>query len=277
MGVDDMFGGNRPQEEVEEGAPAWMATFADMATLLLTFFVLLLSFANMDAQKFREMLGSVKDAFGVQKQVFGEFRAESDSMLSSEVQREIATQMQAAQNAQGQAAGAGAGTQSAADAMMQMEQAMSIIEALFENLEGVAEVFMDENGITVRVNGGLMFASGSAELRPEAAPVMERVTALLGKYTFDLYILGHTDSVPIQTSRYPSNWELSAARATAALRYLVARGAVPTRLVAVGFADSRPIVSNGTPEGRDRNRRVEFLFKNPESLPGGGFQPADPG
>lgn len=275
MGMDDRLGQNQPQEEVEEGAPAWMATFADMATLLLTFFVLLLSFANMDAQKFREMLGSVKDAFGVQKQVFGQYRAQSDSMISSEVQRDIEAQMQAAQNAQGQAAGAGA--QSAADAMMQMEQAMSIIEALFENLEGVAEVFMDENGITVRVNGGLMFASGSAELRPEAAPVMERVTALLGKYTFDLYILGHTDSVPIQTSRYPSNWELSAARATAALRYLVTRGAVPTRLVAVGFADSRPIGPNDTPEGRDRNRRVEFLFKNPESLRGGGFQPANPG
>jgi len=280
MGMDDMLGRNRPQEEAEEGAPAWMATFADMATLLLTFFVLLLSFANMDAQKFSEMLGSVKDAFGVQKQVFGQYRAQSDSMISSEVQREIEAQMQSAQNAQDaqeQASGAGAGAQSAADAMMQMEQAMSIIEALFENLEGVAEVFMDENGITVRVNGGLMFASGSAELRPEAAPVMERVTALLGKYTFDLYILGHTDAVPIQTSRYPSNWELSAARATSALRYLVARGAVPTRLVAVGFADSRPIVSNDTPEGRNRNRRVEFLFKNPESLPGGGFHPANPG
>ena len=135
----------------------------------------------------------------------------------------------------------------------------------------------DENGITVRVEGGLMFASGSDQLRPEATPVMERVSALLGKYTFDLYILGHTDSVPIRTSRFPSNWELSSARATATLRHLVAQGADPQRLVAVGFADSRPIDRNDSPEGRERNRRVEFLFKNPESMPSGGFRPADPG
>ena len=275
MGVENLLNQNGPQEEVEEGAPAWMATFADMATLLMTFFVLLLSFANMDAQKFREMLGSVKDAFGVQKETFGQYQALSDSIISSEVQKEIEAQMQAVQDAQGQAAGQS--TQSGADSLMQMEQAMAIIEALFDGLEGVAEVFMDEDGITVRVKGGLMFASGSAELRPEAAPVMERVGALLTKYTFDLYILGHTDPVPIHTSRYPSNWELSSARATASLRHLAERGASPERLVAVGFADSRPIDSNDTPEGRERNRRVEFLFKNPESLPGGGFQPADPG
>jgi chemotaxis protein MotB len=275
MGVEDLLNQNGPAEEVEEGAPAWMATFADMATLLMTFFVLLLSFANMDAQKFNEMLGSVKDAFGVQKETFGQYRALSDSMISAEVQREIEAQMQAAADAQGKAASQS--MQSGADAMMQMEQAMSIIESLFESLEGVADVFMDENGITVRVKGGLLFASGEAELRPESAPVMERVAALLTKYTFDLYILGHTDSVPIRTSRYPSNWELSSARATAALRQLAERGANPQRLVAVGFADSRPIASNDTPEGRERNRRVEFLFKNPESLPGGGFQPANPG
>ncbi len=275
MGVEDLFNQNGPQEEVEEGAPAWMATFADMATLLMTFFVLLLSFANMDATKFREMLGSVKDAFGVQKETFGQYRAMSDSVISTEVQKEIEAQMQAAADAQGQSAGQG--MQSGADSLMQMEQAMAIIEALFDSLEGVADVFMDENGITVRVKGGLLFGSGEAELRPEAAPVMERVGALLTKYTFDLYILGHTDSVPIRTSRYPSNWELSSARAASTLRHLVERGANPQRLVAVGFADSRPIDSNDTPEGRERNRRVEFLFKNPESLPGGGFQPANPG
>lgn len=276
MGVEDLLNQNGPQEEVEEGAPAWMATFADMATLLMTFFVLLLSFANMDAQKFREMLGSVKDAFGVQKKEFGQYRESSSSILSSEIRQQIEEQMQAAEG-QKAAQAAGDGMQNAADAMMQMEQALSIIEALFDSLEGVAEVFMDENGITVRVEGGLMFASGSDQLRPEAAPVMERVSALLGKYTFDLYILGHTDSVPIGTSRFPSNWELSSARATATLRHLVAQGADPKRLVAVGFADSRPIDRNDSPEGRERNRRVEFLFKNPESLPGGGFRPANPG
>lgn len=247
------------QDEAEEGAPAWMATFADMATLLLTFFILLLSFANLDAVKFREMLGSVKDAFGVQKDVMGDYMARSTTALDFTVH----TAAQEAEQAQ-------------KDQAPSMEQALSIIQALFQDLGAVAEVFLDEEGVTVRVEGRLLFSSGSAQLRPEAGAVMERIAGLLHNYTFDLYILGHTDSVPIETAQFPSNWELSSARAAAALRYLVHRAVDPRRLVSVGFADSRPIDTNATPEGRSRNRRVEFLFKSPEFLPGGGFREARP-
>lgn len=257
MKLDDLLKGG-PQEEVEEGAPAWMATFADMATLLLTFFVLLLSFANMDVVKFKVMLGSVKDAFGVQKQTFGDYSARSSEVL----------------DAAGQAEDSGEGQKQ--DQQASLQQALVVIESLFEDLGESVEVFLDEEGITVRVEGKLLFESGTADLRPEGAEVLNRVAALLARYTFDLYILGHTDSVPIQTARFPSNWELSGARASAGLRHVASRGADSRRLVAVGFADSRPIASNGEFEGRARNRRVEFLFKNPESLPTGEFKPAKP-
>ncbi len=250
------------QEEVEEGAPAWMATFADMSTLLLTFFVLLLSFANMDAQKFREMLGSVKDAFGVQKETFGDYMSRSTTALDFAVQQ---TQQESE-----------AGDQGEDKQSPSMEQALSIIQAVFQELGSAAEVLLDEEGVTVRVDGKLLFPSGSAQLRPEAAVVMERMAGLLQNYTFDLYILGHTDAVPIETVQFPSNWELSSARAAASLRYLAGQGVDPRRLVSVGFADSRPIDTNATPEGRARNRRVEFLFKSPEALPSGGFKPATP-
>jgi len=263
MNIDELLnqGG---QEEAEEGAPAWMATFADMSTLLLTFFILLLSFANMDAQKFREMLGSVKDAFGVQKESFGDYRAQSSLAVEFSTQQDRTGEKDAgeAQGKEGQAPS--------------MEQALSIIQAMFQELGAAAEVSLDEEGVTVRIDGKLLFLSGSAELRSDAAVVMDRVAALLEKYTFDLFILGHTDSVPIETTQFPSNWELSGARASAALRYLVGRGLDPRRLVAVGFADSRPIDSNATPEGRARNRRVEFLFKSPETLSTGGYRPAQP-
>lgn len=252
------------QEEAEEGAPAWMATFADMSTLLLTFFILLLSFANMDAQKFREMLGSVKDAFGVQKETFGDYMARSTTAMD----------FSASRGSQGEQK---AGEQQGKDQQNpSMEQALSIIQAMFQELGGAAEVSLDEEGVTVRIDGKLLFLSGSAELRSDAAVVMDRVASLLQKYTFDLFILGHTDSVPIETTQFPSNWELSGARASAALRYLVEHGLNPRRLVAVGFADSRPIDSNATPEGRSRNRRVEFLFKSPEVLETGGYRPAQP-
>ncbi|GAB4261914.1 MAG: flagellar motor protein MotB [Deferrisomatales bacterium] len=259
MNVEELLNQGGGEEEVEEGAPAWMATFADMSTLLLTFFVLLLSFANMDAQKFREMLGSVKDAFGVQKETWGDYMARSTDPLSIDT-----------------GGSEGDDSQEAAQPAPSAQQLLSVVEALFQDLGGMAEVGVDEQGVTVRVQGKLLFPSGSAELKPEAAAVLSRVSALLRKYNLDLHILGHTDSVPIETARFPSNWELSSARAAAALRYLVDRGADPRRLIAVGFADSRPLDTNTTPEGRARNRRVEFLFRTPETDGTGGYRPARP-
>ena len=126
------------------------------------------------------------------------------------------------------------------------------------------------------MEGRVLFLAGDANVRPQAAVALARVAGLLRRYTFDLYILGHTDAAPIETTQFPSNWELSGARASAVLRHLVERGASPQRVVAVGFADSRPLAPNDTPEGRARNRRVEFVFKTPEALSGGGFKPARP-
>jgi len=233
----------------DEGAPAWYVSFADMATLLMATFLMLLSFASMDLKKFNRMLGSVQAAFGAQVRGPG-----VDPVPL---------------HGPGVLAG---GAQPLAPPSK--EQTMSIMQALFQDLRESAEVLQGEDGVTVRFEGKVLFQSGSADFKPETQRILDRVALLLRKYTFDLYILGHTDSVPIESPKYPSNWELSGARASAALRYLVVRGAAPQRLVAAGLADSRPIAGNDTPEGRTRNRRVEFVFKKPESLPEGGFKPA---
>jgi chemotaxis protein MotB len=145
---------------------------------------------------------------------------------------------------------------------------------LFQDLGSSAEVVQTEEGVTVRFDGRVLYHSGAADFKPQARAILDKVAGFLSKYTFDLYILGHTDSEPIETDRFPSNWELSASRASAALRYLVGRGVSPQRLVAVGLADSRPISSNETAEGRAKNRRVEFVFKRPEGAAAGGFKPA---
>jgi chemotaxis protein MotB len=236
-------------EPAEEGAPGWYVSFADMATLLMATFLMLLSFASMDLKKFNRMLGSVQTALGAQTTRPGIGAVPSP--------------------AAGLLAGIGE-----AQAPPPAEETLSIVQALFEDLGDGAEVFQGDGGVTVRFEGKVLFEPGSADFKPEAHRILDRVAVLLRKYTFDLHILGHTDSVPIETSRYPSNWELSAARASAALRQLASSGASPQRLVAVGLADSRPIAGNDTPEGRARNRRVEFAFRKPETLPGGGFKPA---
>lgn len=235
--------------EPHDGVPAWMVTFADLSILLLTFFVVLFSFANMDARKFRDVLGSVRGAFGSQQRVL-------PGSPSPALPRAVPS-------------------------ALPMERAPGVIGSVFQDLDGLAELVAEGETVTVRVDGQVLFPSGSAELNPGADPVLDRVLVLLQTYTFDLHILGHTDSVPIETAQFPSNWELSSARAAAALRYLLARGIDPQRLVAVGFADSRPVAPQATPEGRARNRRVEFVFRASEPSAGGAFgstraEPAPP-
>ena len=228
--------------ECEEGAPEWMVTFSDMTTLLLTFFVLLLSFSNQDIQKFREMLGSIKDAFGVQKLEIGEFPAKSTKpfALSEEERYPINISDQALAKA------------------IQEAAAQSGIK------EDQVEVNVTDEGVRVRLKGKIFFDPGSARLKKGILKFLNSIVEIMRRTDYNLAVEGHTDNIPIRTREFPSNWELSAARAAAVVRYLVEHGISPKRLKAVGYADSRPLVPNDTPEHRAMNRRVEFLFYRSE-------------
>lgn len=223
------------------GAPAWMATFSDLATLLLTFFVLLLSFAELNVKEFKEMLGSVRDAFGVQYQVEGHFEAHSQSPVDLNVAptyvmnetEEVAEQVQAA-----------------------VEEA---------ELEDQVEVEVGENGVTVRLEDSLLFEPGAAELDPSVAGEIVRTIAELGRNLQQpVAIEGHTDDRPIHNGRFPSNWELSTARAASVLQYVLQQTDLPPeRFSLAGYGDTRPLVANDSADNRARNRRVEFRFTRP--------------
>jgi chemotaxis protein MotB len=223
----------------EEGAPAWMATFADLATLLMTFFVLLLSFANMDVVKFREMAGSVKDAFGTQVENPGSFENRSDTPVSIQLSEEEDRTI---------------------DMMEMGEKIRKTVEE--QNLEDKTEVKVDDEGVILTVNGTFSFDGGSAKLKPDFEKFLGDIAKIIKEHDYPLAIEGHTDNIPIKSPIYPSNWELSSARATAVLRYLISHYDIPAdRMMAVGYADTRPLVPNTTPENRAKNRRVEFHFK----------------
>ena len=229
-------------EEVEEGAPAWMATFADMATLLLTFFVLLLSFANMDVTNFREALGSVREALGVQFKHPGDMMGLTTSVVELSKEESVPNSV---------------------PIELRLRQRISAI------LEGTGlgtslEVSSEENGIALRVTDRLLFADGDADLLPGAERIMRVIAQIAKEIDLPLWIEGHTDNRPIHTARFPSNWELSAARSLAALHHLTRREDLPpARLRIGGYADSHPLASNDTEAGRSRNRRVEFVFLRP--------------
>lgn len=246
--------------EEEEGfqeptAPGWMATFGDLMSLLLTFFVLLMSFASMDVRRFAAIAGSMRDAFGVQKIHPGEVEALSTSIVnlsdteSSPYLRVIDVPTRAP------------GREQALLARLRMT-----ITGL--RLERVVEVENTSRGVVVRVPGQLLFDAGSAELRPESLVFLREIAELMREMPDEIAIEGHTDATPVASADLGSNWELSAARAIATLRYLVEVGGVdPSRLRATGFGATRPLVPNEVAEVRARNRRVEFVFLKPDPAP----------
>ena len=238
--MSDEFDPGEDEGSKGDGA-AWMATFADMMTLLLTFFVLLISFASMDVIKFQMMLGSVKDAMGVQYQHPGAIPAVSTTPVQLS-ETEGSTKLDL------------------------MKENISILNAIRQSieeaqLEGLVEAELSERGVIIRVKGQVLFDLGDAALRQEGLPLLDTIAGLSEEFDTSLMIEGHTDGLPISTSQYPSNWELSTARAISAMRYFVRADLMPSeRLGVAGYADVRPVAPNDTPENRARNRRIEFVF-----------------
>ena len=130
------------------------------------------------------------------------------------------------------------------------------------NLGSDVEVVVNERSVSFRVNSEILFDSSQADLSRSGLSVLRRIVGVLGETGHEITVEGHTDSVAVRRNvRYPSNWELSSARAGSVVRYLQANGIASTRLKAIGYADTRPIGDNHTPEGRARNRRVELLIE----------------
>lgn len=223
------------------GAP-WLATFADLSTLLLTFFVLLLSFANMDVVEFKMMLGSVRDAMGVQHEHPGRIMGLTTSVVEFS-KRESTKNLD----------------------ILEQEMIVKVQQFIQKNnLEGSVTVSQGDRGVIVQVREQLLFRVGRARLRKGAGRALSIIADLSRAVDLPLWIEGHTDDRPIRTLRFPSNWELSAARAAAALRFLTNEKKVDRDRIRIGgYADTKPIASNDTPEGRRKNRRVEFVFVRP--------------
>jgi chemotaxis protein MotB len=227
-----------------------MATMADMFSLLLTFFVLLLSFANMDVVKFRMMLGSVQDAFGVQTEHPGDIPARATSPVEFS-NRESTPYLQIIDLPSRKE------NESPDKAMVtEIEDAISRLD-----LGRLVEVLGTERGVVVQVKDQLLFDAGSSTLRANALVFLDEIARLTQIFPHDLAVDGHTDASAVGSGSFASNWELGAARSISALRYLVEAGGLdPTTLSAASYGDTRPLVPNDTAEGRAKNRRVEFVF-----------------
>jgi chemotaxis protein MotB len=225
-------------EEVEEGAPSWVVTFGDLMSLLLCFFVLLLSFSEMDRNKYRIVSGSMKNAFGIQKKTPVFESPKGQRMISREFDQAIILMK----------------IQDLIDPLIQD------MEEEFEEFKGAIEIEVDEEEVTIRMMGEATFDTGKAELRKEFAPLLLRIGEVLSKTQGEIIIAGHTDNVPLIGGQYKSNLGLSMARAGSVAEYLLKSTAIdPKRLSTMGFGEYRPLESNDTEEGRQKNRRVEII------------------
>ncbi len=220
---------------IKQGLDEWVMTYGDMMSLLLTFFVLIVSFSSMQESKFHEAASSLRNAFGVM--------GHPESVIVFD------TPLVPNNNP---------GSQDA-DLLYEVRSVEKVI--LDEDLQDQVAVEIKDEGVLFRIQAPFMFASGSAELKAAPRGVLTRMAHLFNKFPYQVSIQGHTDNVPIRSSRFPSNWELSAGRAVAVARYFQSLGVPPENLAATGYGEYRPLASNDTAEGRSRNRRVEIFLK----------------
>jgi len=225
-------------EEVVEGAPDWIVTFGDLMSLLLCFFVLMLSFSEMDRNKYRIVSGSLKNAFGMQrkKPVFDSPKGQK--MIAKEFDQAIVLIK----------------VQDVVDPILDE------LEDEFQEFKGFVDVSVEEDQVTIRMLGEATFDTGQAQLKQDFMPLLLKIGEVLSKTEGEIIIAGHTDNVPVSGGPYKSNLGLSMARAGSVAEYLLKSTAIkPQRLSTMGFGEYRPLASNDTEEGRQKNRRVEII------------------
>jgi chemotaxis protein MotB len=234
----------------EEGAPAWMVTFADLVTLLLVFFILLFSISSVETEKFKSVLSSIQLALNDKHPVAQQIIIQTVSSTTEADIEPILPQPIVEP-----------------EKPSDKEQLLDDIENMIleQRLGKFVYVYTEGERIIIRIKGTILFPSGDVILFNDAVPIFEDIYYLFKKYAdYNIDIKGYTDNSPIATKQFPSNWELSAVRATTVLRFFIDQGIDPTRMSATGYADLFPIASNTTEEGRAQNRRVEFVLEKQE-------------
>ncbi len=262
------------------GLPAWMGTFADLMSLLMCFFVLLLSFAEMDIQKFKQVKGSMSEAFGVQREVSADETPKGTSLIAEEFSS-AAPQKTLVNEVRQQTTESNKQTLEFTDALEksdssdQMEQekkqqvsektakdSLKLKTALAEEIEnGLVEVESQDGAIMIRISEKASFSSGAAQIRNSFLPVLIKLRDALLEVKGQVVVAGHTDDRPIRTARFRSNWELSASRAVSVVHQLLEEDVIPRdRFIVEGHGDAHPLVPNDTSENRAINRRVELTI-----------------
>ena len=276
------------EDEDEGNADGWIVTYSDLMSLLLCFFVLILSMAEVDIIRYKQLADSMQEAFGVQREMELESIPKGTSVVSTEfrpgipdetivdVVQQITTDQTRNSLRIGNPDAPISEEKDIRDEVLTYDEVMALIKETeldtemlkrlldTEIKEGQIDVESTARTILIRIREKGAFSSGSALLNTSFVSVIDKIASALTQIEGRIAVEGHTDNVPINTFAYPSNWDLSSARSVAVVRRMLDVAPLgPTRITASGFADTRPQAINTTVDGRARNRRVEIVVKQP--------------
>lgn len=238
----------RKREDEHDNHERWLVSYADFITLLFAFFVVMYALSTVNEGKYRILSDSMSSAF-----------RNVPINSATQITQIVTTPMPVVQKQNVVARAQEAVKQKQRDKMKSVaKDILDVMAPLIE--QGKVRVIETSRGVTIEINDSILFSPGQALLQPPLIKAMRSIADVLVPTDFPITIEGHTDNVPIKTPQFPSNWELSAVRATTVLRLFADAGVDAERLTAIGYADTRPVEPNVLADGRARNRRVTILI-----------------
>ncbi len=233
--------------EPEESTDRWLVSYADFITLLFAFFVVMYSISNVNLGKYRVLSDSVSTAFS----------AQTNSPFP--VGSQLGVSVQRAPIAVGLIGQTG---------LVSMKETAAELDKRLQKWvkKGMIAVNGNEKWLEIEIKSSLLFQSGDARLSADASNILSELTGVVKATKNPLYVSGYTDDVPINTRRYPTNWELSAARSASVVRFLAQNGINPARMGAIGYGEFRPVVANNSELNRQKNRRVVIRLMTGEDV-----------
>jgi chemotaxis protein MotB len=240
-------------EDSQENHERWLVSYADFITLLFAFFVVMYAVSSVNEGKYRVLSSSIVNAF----------KSNNSPALVTSAQSIEFSALQNQHPNSGEPIKLidhpGANKEKKQEKMKGMaKNILNALEPLIK--DGQVRVTQSSLGITVEINASVLFSPGQAKLAESSSLTLQAVANVIKGHEHDIRVEGHTDNVPINTESFPSNWELSSARASSVIRLFIENGVEAHRLTAIGYGENRPIESNETPEGRKRNRRVTVMI-----------------
>lgn len=267
--------GRKAKHEDHVNHEAWAIPYGDLITLLLAFFVVMYAVSSVNEGKMRVLSDAMVVAFGGPPRMIQPI--EMGDLAPRRAVREHSVDLMSITRPIPHPAGIQADMPMSRVPPKRSSENTTNPELLElgEDLErklahlveaGAVRVHSGRDWLEVEIQADILFTSGSAELTPPARKVIAEISTILAQFTYPLRIEGHTDNLPIQTARFPSNWELSASRAASVVHMLRGGGVQPERMTVAGYGEFRPIESNATADGRNRNRRVTVVVLADESV-----------